>query len=70
MKHAAFVQHGDGEKLKLKVEEWIEENRESILEIIDIEYEQNGGDIYTATITFFRLRSISSFFFLENMWYN
>lgn len=51
MKHAAFVQHGDGEKLKLKVEKWIEENRESILEIIDIEYEQNG-DIYTATITF------------------
>lgn len=51
MKHVGFVQQGDGSQLQDKVERWIEENRENILEIIDIEYEQNG-DIYTATITF------------------
>ena len=51
VKHAAFVQHGEGSQLQDKVQQWIEENRDDILEVVDIEYEQNG-DIYTATITF------------------
>lgn len=51
MKHAAFVDQEDGLNLKEKVAEWIRENEECILEIIDIEYSQNGS-IYIATITY------------------
>lgn len=51
MKHAAFIQEGDGSQLKKKVEEWIEENRDNILEIVDIEYEESGN-VYYATITY------------------
>lgn len=51
MKHAAFIQEGDGSQLKAKVEEWIEENKERILEIVDVEYEQNAN-IFYATITY------------------
>lgn len=51
MKHAAFVQYEDGSKLKEKVAEWIRENEEDILEIIDIEYTQRDS-VYIATITY------------------
>lgn len=51
MKHAAFIQKGENSQLKSKVEEWIKENKDQILEIIDIEYEEDG-DIFTATITY------------------
>lgn len=52
MKHAAFVQHGDGSELKEKVEQWIVENEDKILEIVDIEYKQQDN-LYIATITYF-----------------
>lgn len=51
MKHAAFVQYDDDSKLKEKVEEWIRENEDNILEIVDIEYTQKDS-IYIATITY------------------
>jgi low affinity Fe/Cu permease len=51
MKHAAFVQYDDDSKLKEKVEEWIRENEDNILEIVDIEYAQKDS-IYIATITY------------------
>lgn len=51
MKHAAFVQYEDGSKLKEKVAEWIRDNEENILEIIDIEYTQRDS-VYIATITY------------------
>ncbi|MBU5440173.1 hypothetical protein KQI42_19450 [Tissierella sp. MSJ-40] len=51
MKHEAFVQYNDGSELKDKVESWIAENEDKILEVIDIEYEQHGN-IYVATITY------------------
>lgn len=51
MKHAAFIQENNGSDLKEKVEKWIAENENSILEIVDIEYTQSGN-IYFATITY------------------
>ncbi len=51
MKHAAFVDNEDGLKLKEKVAEWIRENEDYILEIVDIEYTQKDN-IYIATITY------------------
>lgn len=51
MKHAAFVQYDGDSKLKEKVEEWIRENEDKILEIVDIEYTQRDS-IYIATITY------------------
>ncbi len=51
MKHAAFVDQEDGIRLKEKVAEWIRENEERILEIVDIQYIQNGS-LYIATITY------------------
>lgn len=52
MKHASFVQYGDGSELKEKVENWIAENKDRILEIVDIEYTDNDG-VFIATITYF-----------------
>ncbi len=37
--------------LKEKVERWIYEHREEIIEIVDIEYEQYGS-MFSATITY------------------
>lgn len=51
MKHEAFVQYGDGSKLKEKVEDWISRNEDRILEVVDIEY-SNHDNIYIATITY------------------
>lgn len=42
MKHAAFIQEDNGAKLKDKVEKWISENEDSILEIVGIEYGKMG----------------------------
>jgi uncharacterized membrane protein YgaE (UPF0421/DUF939 family) len=51
MKHASFIQYEDGSKLKEKVAEWIRENEDDILEIIDIEYTEKDS-VYIATITY------------------
>lgn len=51
MKHAAFMQYGDGSKLEEKVENWIMENEAIILEIVDIEYTEEDN-MYYATITY------------------
>ena len=51
MKHAAFIQYEDGSKLKEKVAEWIRENEDYILEIVDIEYTEKDS-MYIATITY------------------
>lgn len=46
-----FLEYEDGSGLKDKVANWVAENEEEILEIIDIEYSQHGN-IYIATVTF------------------
>ncbi len=51
MKHATIVEYNDGTGLEDKVESWIAESEQQILEIIDIEYSQHGN-IYLATITY------------------
>ena len=51
MKHATIVEYVDGSVLEDKVNEWIAENEQQILDIIDIEYSQHGN-IYLATITY------------------
>ncbi len=51
MKHAAFIQEGSGSELEEKVKKWIKENEDSILEVVNIEYRQNGN-IYYATIAY------------------
>lgn len=50
MKHMYIVDY-DGSTLKEKVDQWIGENEESILEIVDIEYTQEGS-IYFAIVTY------------------
>ena len=51
MKHAAFVMKCEEAILDQKVQEWIKENEDNILEIVDIEYSQRG-DMCIATITY------------------
>lgn len=51
MKHMTIVEYNDGSGLTEKVQRWISENEEQILEIIDVEYSQHGN-IFLATITF------------------
>ena len=52
MKHVSFLEMGgDGSTIEEKVNKWIMENEESILEILDIEYIENNG-MYVATITY------------------
>ncbi len=51
MKHMYIVDYGDGDSIKDKVNEWICENEETILEIIDIEYSQEGS-IYFGLVTY------------------
>jgi len=46
-----IVEYNDGSRLTEKVQRWISENEEQILEIIDVEYSQHGN-IFLATITF------------------
>lgn len=51
MKHTTFIQEDSGSELKDKVEKWIARNEDRILEIVDIEYSQNGN-VYYVTITY------------------
>jgi len=51
MKHVTILDYGDGSTLEEKVSQWIAENEESILEVIDVEYIENGN-MYLATITY------------------
>lgn len=51
MKHVSMVDYYDGSSLEEKVNEWILENEETLLEIIDIEYTQHGN-VYLAIITY------------------
>lgn len=53
MKYAAFMEEGDPSKLEAKVNKWIEENRDNILEIVDVEFEQNDKGVSCVTITYF-----------------
>jgi hypothetical protein len=51
MKHTSFIQENSGSELESKVKKWIDENEDRILEIVDIEYSQNGN-VYYVTITY------------------
>ncbi len=51
MKHVTILEYGDSSTIEEKVNQWISENESSILEIIDIEYIENGN-MYLATITY------------------
>ncbi|MBZ2174425.1 hypothetical protein K8M07_04105 [Schnuerera sp. xch1] len=51
MKHVTIMEYGDSSTIEEKVDEWILENEDSVLEIIDIEYIENGNT-YLATITY------------------
>ncbi len=51
MKYAAFIEKNDKVKLEDKVGKWIKENRDTILEIVDIEYEEKDNT-FCATIVY------------------
>ncbi|MDR7857833.1 hypothetical protein [Tissierella sp.] len=51
MKHMYIIDYDDGAILKEKVEDWICKNEESILELIDIDYSQQGN-LYLAVVTY------------------
>ncbi|WMM25495.1 hypothetical protein RBU61_02200 [Tissierella sp. MB52-C2] len=51
MKYMYIVDYKDGSALKEKVNQWIDENEENILEIIDIEYNQEGN-LYFSIVTY------------------
>ncbi|HEY8363618.1 MAG TPA: hypothetical protein VIK77_12250 [Tissierellaceae bacterium] len=51
MKHMYIVDYGNGASIRDKVDIWLGENAENILEVLDVEYSQEG-DIYFAIITY------------------
>lgn len=51
MKTVSFYQYGDGSELNDKVVEWIKENENKIVEIIDIEFQQYDN-VFVATIRY------------------
>ena len=51
MKYVSMIDCDDGSSLEEKINEWIVENEDTLLEILDIEYKQHGN-IYLATITY------------------
>jgi len=51
MKHVTILGYDDDTAIEEKVNQWIAENESTILEIIDIEYIENGN-MYIATITY------------------
>lgn len=51
MKHAYIAQYMDGSTIKEEVEAWIEDNKDYIDEIVEIEYSQEGN-IYMGIITY------------------
>ncbi len=46
-----IVDYDDGNILREKVDEWIGENEESILEVIDIDYSKQGN-LYLAVVSY------------------
>ncbi|WP_159436155.1 hypothetical protein [Anaerosalibacter sp. Marseille-P3206] len=51
MRHMTIIDCNDGLDLEDKVYNWIEDNEEEILEVIDVEFE-NRGNIFFAIITY------------------
>lgn len=51
MKFTTFYQQDNDEGLKEKVEAWIKDNEDDILEIVDVEYEY-ANNTYMAIITY------------------
>ena len=51
MKHMTMVEYEDGSNLRYKVDEWLSENEDKILELLDVEYTQQGK-VYMAIITY------------------
>ncbi|SCG83120.1 hypothetical protein DW1_1549 [Proteiniborus sp. DW1] len=51
MKHMTILEYNDGSGLTDKVQRWVSENEDQILEIVDVEYSQHGN-IFIATITY------------------
>jgi len=51
MKHVTILGYDGDTAIEEKVNQWIAENESTILEIIDIEYIENGN-MYIATITY------------------
>lgn len=51
MKFTSFYQQDSDSGLKEKVEEWIRDNEENILEIVDVEYEYSNNT-YIAIISY------------------
>lgn len=51
MKHVTMMENGYGSGLKEKVQHWIDEHKDEIIEVVDIEYQQYGS-MYSATITY------------------
>lgn len=51
MKFKSFVSYEEGSHLEEEVKDWINSNEENILEIVDIEYNQEGN-IYIAIVTY------------------
>ncbi|MBU5425603.1 hypothetical protein KQI41_04180 [Tissierella pigra] len=51
MKYMYIVDYKDGSAIKDKVDTWITENEENILEIVDIEYNQEGN-VFFAIVTY------------------
>lgn len=52
MKFMYIVSEGEGDTIRDKVDRWIGENEENILEIVGIEYNQKGT-IYFAIVSYF-----------------
>lgn len=52
MRHVTIIQdHDDSITLNEKIDMWIKDNEEEILEIIDIDW-QKVGSFYMATVTY------------------
>ena len=45
------MQYGDSSELKGKVQEWIRDNEDKILKVVDIEYTERNS-VFLATITY------------------
>lgn len=56
MKFMYIVEEGNGATLREKVNQWIDENEDIILEIVDIEYNQEGN-IYFAIVSYLERKS-------------
>lgn len=52
MKYASFVEKKDYGKLEARVNKWMDENKDLILEIIDVELEEDAERGYCLTISY------------------